>query len=157
MSSDIPMRVSGAAGVAEVRVTTPRKWRLTAPVVREHPIQKQMCDVLRLEFAPPGKVSRDGVVWWAIDHANYAGEVPGIRVGRGIIAGLPDLFILYRGRAHHPEIKAADGVLSPAQQSVCAAVLAAGGRVAVVRDAPELLAAIDEWGIPRNRRVRCAA
>jgi hypothetical protein len=152
---DRPMRVGGAA--AGVRVSVPARFRLTPPVVREHPIQKQLCDVLRLEIAPPGKVSRDGVVWWAVDHANYAGEVPGIRVGRGIIAGLPDLFILYRGRAHHPEIKAADGVLSPAQQSVCAAVLAAGGRVAVVRDADELLAAIDEWGIPRNRRVRVAA
>jgi len=152
---DRPMRVGGAA--SGVRVATPAKFRLTAPVVREHPIQKQITDCLRLEFAPPGKVSNAGVVWWAIDHANYAGEVPGIRVGRGIIAGIPDLFILYRGRAHHPEIKAADGALSASQQSVCAAVLAAGGRVAVVRDAEELLAAIDEWGIPRARRVRAAA
>lgn len=134
-----------------------RPFRLTAPVVREHPLQKQIADVLRLEIAPPGKVSRDGVVWWAIDHANFAGEVPGIRIGRGIIAGIQDLFILYRGRAHHPEIKTADGVMSEAQQSVSAAVLAAGGRVAVVRDADELLACLDEWRIPRKGRVRAAA
>jgi hypothetical protein len=134
-----------------------RRFRLTQPVVREHPIQKQLCDTLRIEVAPPGKVSRYGVVWWAIDHANYAGEVPGVRVGRGIIAGIQDLYILYRGRAYHPEIKAADGVLSEAQQSVCSAVLAAGGRVAVVRDADELLECLDQWGIPRNRRVRTAA
>jgi hypothetical protein len=129
-------------------------FRLKAPVVPEHPLQKQLCDVLRLEIAPPGKVSKFGVVWWAVDHANYAGEVPGIRVGRGIIAGVSDLYILYRGMAHHPEIKTVDGVLSDAQQAVAAAVILAGGKVAVVTDAAMLIEAIDAWGIPRARRIR---
>ena len=136
---------------------TRRLFELTAPVVREHPIQKQICDTLRLEIAPPGKVSKFGVCWFAIDHAAYSGEVPGIRVGRGIISGIPDLFFLHRGRAHHIEIKAADGTLSDTQQSVAAAVLASGGRIGVARDASETLACIDEWQIPRNRRVREAA
>jgi hypothetical protein len=34
-------------------------------VVTEHPLQRQIADALRLELAPPGKVSRDGVVWWS--------------------------------------------------------------------------------------------
>jgi hypothetical protein len=110
--------------------------------------------MLKIELAPPGHVSKYGVVWYAIDHAAYSGEVPGIRVGRGVISGIADLFILYRGQAHHPEIKAVDGVLSPAQQSVTSAILAAGGRVGVVRDAAEMLACLDHWGIPRARRVR---
>jgi hypothetical protein len=131
-----------------------KPFRLTAPIVREHPIQKLVADVLRIEIAPPGKVSRAGVVWWSIDHANYAGEVPGVRIGRGIIAGIPDTFVLYRGIAHLIEIKAEDGSLSVAQQSVAAAVLASGGRVGVARDATETLACIDQWQIPRNRRVR---
>ena len=134
-----------------------KPFRLTAPIVREHPIQKQVADVLRIEIAPPGKVSKAGVVWWSIDHANYAGEVPGVRIGRGIIAGIPDTFVLYRGLAHLIEIKAEDGSLSVAQQSVAAAVLASGGRVGVARDATETLACIDQWQIPRNRRVREAA
>jgi hypothetical protein len=147
--------VSAAVATASLLPEPPRRrpYRLKAPVVREHPLQKQIADTLRIELAPPGKVSPHGVVWWAIDHANYAGEVPGVRVGRGIIAGIQDLFILYRGRAYHPEIKAVDGALSEAQQSVCSAVLAAGGRVAVVRDADEMLVCLDEWGIPRARRV----
>ena len=41
--------------------------------VAEHPLQRQIADALRLELAPPGKVSCDGVVWWSIDHASYAG------------------------------------------------------------------------------------
>jgi len=128
-------------------------FRLTAPVVHEHPIQKQICDVLRLEIAAPGKVSKAGVVWWSIDHANYAGEVPGVRVGRGIIAGIPDTFILWRGRTHFIEIKAEDGEVSDAQCSVATAVTVAGGRVGVARDAKETLACLDEWQIPRKRRV----
>jgi hypothetical protein len=74
----------------------------------EHPLQKQIADALRLEIAPPGKVSRDGVVWWSVDHASYAGTAPGARIGRGIIAGVPDLFVLFRGIAHMVEIKAQD-------------------------------------------------
>jgi hypothetical protein len=132
-------------------------FRLTAPIVREHPIQKQIADTFRLEIGPPGKVSRFGVVWWAIDHANYAGEVPGVRIGRGIIAGIPDTFILYRGRSHMIEIKADDGALTETQQSVAPAVLAGGGCVGVARDATEALACIDRWAIPRNHRVRIAA
>ena len=125
----------------------PRKPVPSSPAgCAEHSLQKQIADVLRLEIAPPGKVSKHGVVWWSIDHANYAGVVPGIRIGRGIIAGIPDLFILYRGRAYHPEIKTEDGVMSDAQQSVSSAVLAAGGRVAIVRNANELLVCIRRVG-----------
>lgn len=130
-----------------------RTFRLTPPVVREHPLQKQIADVFRLEIAAPGKVSKDGVVWWSIDHANYAGEVPGVRVSRGIIAGIADTFILHRGRSHFIEIKADDGELSAAQRSVATAVLVAGGRVGIARDASEALMCLDEWDIPRNRRV----
>jgi hypothetical protein len=134
-----------------------RPYRLTAPIVREHPIQKQIADVLRLEIAPPGKVSRHGVVWWCVDHANYAGEVPGIRIGRGIIAGIPDLLIIHLGAAFVIEIKTEDGTVSDAQQGVLTAVLAARGRVAVARDASEVIGILDYWKIPRARRVKEAA
>jgi hypothetical protein len=130
-----------------------RPFRLTAPVVREHPLQKQIADTLRIEIAPPGKVSKHGVVWWSVDHANYAGEVPGIRVGRGIIEGIPDLLFLCRGDAFLIEIKTIEGQLSDAQRSVLAACLAASCRVAVARDAWEVLALLDRWGIPRSKRV----
>ena len=57
------------------------------------------------EIAPPGKVARDGVVWWSVDHASYAGAAPGARIGRGIVAGVPDLFVLHRGIAQMIEVK----------------------------------------------------
>jgi hypothetical protein len=135
------------------RPSTRRPFRLRAPVVAEHPLQKQIADTLRIEIAPPGKVSRHGVVWWSIDHANYAGEVPGIRVGRGIIAGVPDLFLCWRGRAYMVEIKTVVGGMTDSQRSVASALLGSGGCFAVARDASETLACLDEWGIPRARRV----
>ena len=109
-------------------------FRLTAPIVREHPLQKQIADVLRTEIAPAGKVSAAGVCWYSIDHANFAGEVPGVRVGRGVIAGILDTFVLYRGLTHLIEIKATDGELTDAQRSVIAAATCAGARIAIVRD-----------------------
>lgn len=134
-----------------------KPYRLTPPRVAEHPLQKQITDVLRLEIAPPGKVSKLGVVWFAIDHANYAGEVPGIRTGRGIVAGIPDTFIMHRGLTHFIEIKAADGELSAAQRSVATAIVMGGGRVGIARSAAEVIVCLDEWRIPRNRRVAVAA
>jgi hypothetical protein len=116
-------------------------------------LQKQIADVLRIEIAPPGKVSKSGVVWWSADIADYGGSVPGIRVGRGLIAGIPDLFVLWRGMAHFLEIKTEVGELSLAQQSVGTALLVAGGRIGVARNAAEVLAILDAWGIPRARRV----
>jgi hypothetical protein len=120
--------------------------------VPEYPLQRQIADALRLELAPPDKVSRDGVVWWSVDHAAYASTAPGARIGRGIVAGVPDLFVLHRGIAHMVEIKTAAGELSDPQQSVMAAVLASGGRVGVVRNAEEMLGLLDAWGIPRAKR-----
>jgi hypothetical protein len=123
------------------------------PPMAEHPLQRQIADALRLEIAPPGKVSRDGVVWWSVDHASYAGTAPGARVGRGIVAGVPDLFVLHRGIAHMIEIKTPAGVLSDAQRMVAIAVLAAGRHVGVARNADEALACLDAWGIPPGRRL----
>lgn len=135
----------------------PRPFKLTSPVLREWPLQKQIADMLQLEIAPPGRVSRFGVVWWAIDIAGYGGEVPGARMGRGVIAGCADLFVLHLGLAGFIELKAADGVMSDAQKSVASAVLAAGGRVGVATSAEQVLGCIDRWQIPRNRRTTVMA
>jgi hypothetical protein len=88
---------------------------------------------------------------------NYAGEVPGIRVGRGIVAGILDMFLLWRGQSYFIEIKTADGQLSDAQQAVASAVLMGGGHVAVVTTVEQLLEALDAWRVPRAGRVRVAA
>jgi hypothetical protein len=143
-------------GVQGVRVSVPARFKLQAPVASEHQQQRQVTDVMRLEFCREGHVSPQGVCWFSIDMAHYAG-VPGTRVARGICAGVPDTVLIWKGRAYWIEIKTDRGVLSDDQRVMCAALVLSGSHYAVVRDADELLAAIDEWGIPRNRRVRVAA
>jgi hypothetical protein len=143
--------------MSAVQKAARKPFRLVAPVVREHPLQVTIAKVLTLEIAPAGKVSAHGVCWWSVDMAHYGGEVPGIRIGRGIVAGVPDTFVLWRGLTHFIEIKAADGQLSEHQRSVAAAVIAAQGRVGVARDWRETLQCLDAWNIPRKHRIREAA
>lgn len=131
--------------------------RLTAPAPLEHETQAAICRVLGLEIAAPGRLSAKGVVWWAIDVADYAG-VPGTRVARGIVAGIPDLFLLWRGLTYFIEIKRAEtGVLSGPQQWVLPVLAAAGSHVAVARNPEDVLALLDQWGIPRAHRTTLAA
>lgn len=125
-----------------------------APFVREPILHKQIADAFRLELGAPGRLSQRGVTWWSVDHAAYAGKAPGLRIGRGIIAGIPDVFVLYAGCAHFLEIKADDGVLSEPQREVGTAILCAGGRFGLVRNALEALACLDRWDIPRAHRLR---
>ena len=136
---------------------TGRAFRLQAPRVPETAIHRQIADCLRLEIAAPGKVSRAGVVWWSVDMASYEGTAPGLRTSRGCIAGVPDIFVLHRGFAHHIEVKASDGIVSLEQQSVATAILLARGKYGVARNADEACALLDAWGVPRAGRVRVAA
>src|SRR6516165_6088239 len=94
--------------------------------VAEHPLQRQIADALRLEIAPPGKVSGHGVVWWSVDHAAYAGTAPAARVGRGIVAGICSKRLLMAAitlRYVHPASR------------------------------HRHVACLDAWGIPRARRL----
>lgn len=134
-----------------------RRFALTAPVVREGPTHQQIADAFRLALCAPGKMSHDGVTWWSVDMAAYAGRVPGIRTGHGCIAGVPDIVVIWRGRAHFIEVKAIDGQLSLPQRSVATAILVAGACFGAARDAREALALLDAWGVPHNTSVRVAA
>jgi hypothetical protein len=130
----------------------PPPFRLIAPVIREFALHVQIARVLELELARAGHLSPSGVMWFSVEHANFAG-VPGTRSARGVIAGCPDVQILYRGRAYFLELKAEDGRLSKAQKEIHGALIAAGCQVAVARNAEEVLGAIDAWGIPRAHRT----
>lgn len=137
-------------------ISRKRPFRLTEPVVREHPLQRQIAALLTIEIAPPGHASNHRVWWCSIDHANYGG-VPGTRVRRGIIAGIPDFYIEHRGRAHWIELKSAVGRLTSVQREVAGEIAKAEGRTAVARSADDVLAILDRWGIPRAGRARIAA
>ena len=129
------------------------QFKLSMPVVPEHSLQAVLTRTLTLEIAPPGKLSRFGVLWFSIDMANFAGEVPGVRIGRGIIAGVPDVLLFHIGRGFLIELKAEDGQLTEAQMEVIAAATFAGVKCAVADSVDAVLRILDEWSIPRRRRV----
>jgi hypothetical protein len=138
-------------------MSTSRPYKLTMPHAPEHDIQKVVAKVLALEIAPAGKVSPDGVCWFSISQENYAGEVPGIRVGRGLVAGVFDMLVLFQGRSSWIELKSRDGIVSDPQRSMAATLLLSGCRIGVARDSDEVLRCLDEWQIPRRHRVKVAA
>jgi hypothetical protein len=138
-------------------MTARRQYALIAPVVAEHDEQRVIAKVLRLEVGPEAKPSEHGVTWFSIDHANNHDQVPGIRVGRGIPPGIFDMVVLYQGRAYWIELKSRDGVLSDPQRSMAATLLLSGCRIGVACDSDDVLRCLDEWQIPRRRRVRVAA
>jgi hypothetical protein len=139
---------------AVIRRARPKKFTLTAPIIREPALHREIAQVLRLEVAAPGYISREGVVWWSVDIAAYAGIAPGLRTARGVIAGIPDIIVLWQGRAFFVELKALDGNVSSAQREVGFSILLADCRYGVARSSQEALALLDGWGIPRRRSIR---
>jgi hypothetical protein len=120
-------------------------------VVREHPLQRSVADVLRREIAMEGRVSAKGVLWFAVDVAMFFGAIPG--AGRGIVQGLPDLWFLWGGRAYLIELKAKNGSLSQAQKAFIAAGLCSAVHVGVACTVDDVLRLLDAWQIPRAHRV----
>ena len=133
------------------------RLHLAAPVEAEHGIQARICRVLGLEICAPGRLSPQGVTWWCVDIADYAG-VPGTRVARGIVAGIPDMILIYRGRSFFIEIKRPAGTeVSGPQQWLLPVLAAAGSRIGIARDERDVLALLDGWEIPRAHRTTLAA
>lgn len=73
--------------------------------------------------------------------------------GMGVKAGIPDLCIIYRAKAHFIELKIDHTYLSAIQKQVHMQLNRAGARVAVCRSIPEVESALDAWGIPLRGEV----
>lgn len=112
-------------------------------------------------IASPGFVSSEGVLWMSHEVRNAGSEkkLPNGRtinleaIGRkmrGVVAGVPDIQVVYRGRSYWLELKSATGRLSPAQVERHTALQAAGCEVAVVRDAREAVARLTAWQVPHR-------
>jgi hypothetical protein len=131
------------------------KFKRTAPIVPEKALHRQIADALRVELAPAGQASPLGVMWYATDAANFGG-VAGARWGRGVVAGVPDLTIIWHGIVYFIEIKTEIGRLSAAQQRFHEALRVAGAPHDVARSVHDVLALIDRYRIPRAHRIRGA-
>ena len=97
----------------------PRRFALPP----EHRLQVEVADWLRLALPVERCLE---TVWFSIDHAAAASRMVGYwRKRRGVVAGIPDLLVLHRGRAIWIELKA-DSSLSDDQVALRDRLLAAG-------------------------------
>ena len=105
-----------------------------------------------LTFALP----KDAV--WTTFPAGGGGTVRGAQLkARGLLAGWPDVQIIYRGKFYGIELKAAQGRLSPEQRACADAVIMAGGYYETIRSIEELQDWLKLVGFPLRARVARAA
>ena len=78
-------------------------------------------------------------------------------VGEGLLAGVPDLCIVWRGRAFFLELKAPHGVVSAAQRETQRRLIYAGAEVMVCKSAEQVEAALREAGMRLRGSVQVAA
>ena len=97
-------------------------------------------------------------VVWTTFPAGGGGKVRGAQLkARGLMAGWPDVQIIYRGKFYGVELKAANGRLSPEQRACAEAIRAAGGYYHQVRSLDELQSWLLLVGIPLRASTGPAA
>lgn len=67
---------------------------------------------------------------------------------QGLLAGMPDLGIIYQRITYYLECKSQDGEVSKSQRETFPKIQKAGAPLEVVRTVAEALQRIGEWGIP---------
>jgi len=109
---------------------------------REGPIHRSVLDYLRKTL--PGAM---------IHHSPNERDMRGVSAMRqiakardlGTVKGWPDIEILWRGHFWTMEVKAEGQYAKPEQREVGAAIIAAGGRWAVVRSIDDAAECVAEW------------
>lgn len=71
----------------------------------------------------------------------------GVFKALGVIPGVPDIGIIWRGRSLWIELKSEKGKLTPVQRDCHDAIILAGGCVAVCRSLQEVRDMFKVWGI----------
>jgi hypothetical protein len=135
------MRVGGAASVAEFweRDTAPRRHE-------EESFQRAL--VTFLQIALP-----HDAMYFHVPNGGPSKKVNGRRKGLGVVAGVPDLCVIHRGRALFLELKAKRGVVSSAQRNLHKLLVHCGAEVMTVRSVPEAEAALREACVPLRAAV----
>ena len=152
---DRPARVGG--GVQGVRVSVPRAWKLTAPIIPEQDLHESVADALDKLLMPPA-------MWTCFP----AGSVPlppqfAAKLARmGLKRGWPDVLVLHR-RLIGIELKVRGGRLSRTrvvrtrrgglreivgQEEVFPRLEAAGMTIGVCSSLPAVLAFLAACGVP---------
>jgi hypothetical protein len=125
---------------------TPLIWsERERPARRQHiesDLQKQVMQFLTVAL-PPDAVA------FAVPNGGLRSPREAARMkGMGVIAGIPDIAIVYRGRSFFIELKAKHGVTSPAQRAMANKLNYCGANVMLCRSGPEVEQQLRECCIP---------
>jgi len=71
--------------------------------------------------------------------------------GLGVVAGVPDVILIHRGRCYAMELKAEGGRPTETQLATIAAMEAAGAFTAIAQGLDRALAILEAWGLLRGR------
>src|SRR6516225_2065924 len=110
----------------------------------------------RSVLAHLGRRGVPGLWWCHVPNGGYRGAIEAaIFKSLGVIAGVPDLLLIFSGQTYGLELKAAKGGrLSPAQIRTQAQMRQAGAVVATVTGIDEALQQLESWGLlKRNLSV----
>lgn len=95
-------------------------------------------------------LARPGVVWFHPANGGARSKVEAARFrAEGVVAGVPDLIIVFGGKLHALELKTEHGRLSPAQRTMHERLAAAGAHVAVAYGLDAAIAQLTAWGLFR--------
>jgi hypothetical protein len=96
----------------------------------------------------------EGLAWTSINPVPAKSKaVAGISKAMGMLAGIPDLLMVWKGRAIFAEFKVDGGKLSPAQRDCHAGLMLAGALVATIRSLDEFIDFLATAGIPIRARI----
>jgi hypothetical protein len=71
--------------------------------------------------------------------------------GMGVVAGVPDIIVIHKGKVYGLELKSAGGRITAAQTQTLAKMAAAGANVGVAYSLDEALDALAYWGLLRGQ------
>jgi hypothetical protein len=107
----------------------------------EQAIQRSVFQHLRARGAP-------GVFAFAVPNGGYRSAVEAaILKGMGVVAGVPDIFIVHNGRCFALELKAEGGRATDQQLECIAALREAGALTCIAEGLDRALACLEAWGI----------
>ncbi|MBY0561469.1 VRR-NUC domain-containing protein [Hyphomicrobium sp.] len=115
--------------------------KVPLPKLTEAQIQKTLLDHLHHRAKP-------GVVYWHTPNGGVRDRITGRQLkDQGVVSGVPDLLLFFRGQLYGLELKTEKGRLQPTQVKFQAALAKQGAILATAYGLDEALKILLGWGV----------
>jgi hypothetical protein len=139
-------RRSYAPGAAPKRKSAPRRKRQTPKVTAPRGLTEDQIHTAVVHHLNLRGVA--GLVFWHTPNGGLRSKSEAAKLARmGVLAGVPDLMFIYRGKTYGLELKTETGRISSAQRAVLTAMEQAGVATAVSKGLDAALDQLEAWGL----------